>query len=265
MLKINDMIKKIGLIFGISITRTTPSKKLKTLMNKLHPIATNYNLVRVGPNGNGGYLLPDDLDGIEACFSPGVGSASGFESDCVNMGIKVFMADKSVDGPARLNENFIFEKKYIGAMVSDDFMTMDAWVNKSDISSTSDLLLQMDIEGYEYETIFSTSSDLMQRFRIIVIEFHQLELLFNNPFFEKFSNVFEKIIQSHECVHIHPNNCCTTVKRDDIEIPPVMEFTFIRKDRVEEKTYSKEFPHSLDFDSAKGRTLVLPKCWYGAK
>jgi len=262
MLKINNIIKKFGLKFGISINRITPLEKLQILINKLHPYTINKKLIRMGPNGNGGYLLPDDFDGIEACFSPGVGSTSDFEVDCAKMGMKVFLADNSVDGPTVKNKNFLFHKKNIGAIESQDFMTMDEWINNSDIKSDSDLLLQMDIEGYEYEVIYNISNDLMRRFRIIIIEFHQLEMLFNNTCFEKLSNVFEKIMQNHECVHIHPNNCCVPYRRQDIEIPPVMEFTFIRKDRIEVKEYSDKFPHVLDFDSAKGPTLILPKCWY---
>lgn len=38
------------------------------------------DLIRLGPNGDGGYLVPDDLTGIEACFSPGVCATSEFEN-----------------------------------------------------------------------------------------------------------------------------------------------------------------------------------------
>ena len=176
--------------------------------------------------------------------------------------MKVFLADKSVDGPSLENEMFVFEKKFIGATVNDDFLTLDTWVSKSNLQENSDLMLQMDIEGYEYEALLSTSNQLMNRFRIIVIEFHELNLLFSKPFFDKFSNIFDKILQSHECVHIHPNNCCKIVRKGNIEIPPVMEFTFFRKDRIKEKTLTRVFPHKLDVDTAKEESLVLPKCWY---
>lgn len=257
-----QIVKKLGLLLGIHITAVTPNKNLKQLINKLRVVTTNIELVRIGPDGNGGYLLPNDFDDIEALFSPGVGSVSDFENDCANLGMKVFLADNSVDGPAILNENFIFDKKFIGSTVNDDFLTLDEWVSKYNLKKNSDLMLQMDIEGYEYEALLSASNQLMNRFRIIVIEFHELNLLFSKPFFDKFSNVFDKILQSHECVHIHPNNCCKIVKKGNIEIPPVMEFTFIRKDRIKEKTLTRTFPHELDVDTAKAEPLVLPKCWY---
>lgn len=51
------------------------------------------------PNGDGGYLVPNDLEGIEACFSPGVDKISEFELDCLNYGMKIYMPDKSVEKP----------------------------------------------------------------------------------------------------------------------------------------------------------------------
>jgi hypothetical protein len=48
----------------------------------------------MGAKGDGGLLVPDDLKGIEACFSPGVNFVSEFEFDCLEKNIKVFMAVK---------------------------------------------------------------------------------------------------------------------------------------------------------------------------
>jgi len=120
----------------------------------------------------------------------------------------------------------------------------------------------MDIEGSEYETIASIPINIMSRFRIIIIEFHQLDLLFDRSLFDKFRNPFLKILHTHYCVHIHPNNCREPVVKNDIEIPPVLEFSFIRKDRIEVFGYVDKFPHPLDVDCANNETLVLPKCWY---
>lgn len=255
-------ITNLCLFFGISITKLTAENELKTLIQKLRPVTADFDLVRLGPDGDGGYLVPDDFEGIEACFSPGVGPSSGFEKSCSELGMKVFLADKSVDKPAAVDKNFSFEKKYIGGIISNDFLTLDHWVKQSRVGSESDLLLQMDIEGYEYEALYNASSGLMNRFRIMVIEFHNLHLLFSKPYFGQVSNVFEKILQSHHCVHIHPNNCCYSAKKGEIQIPTAMEFTFIRKDRITHKNYASIFPHPLDFDTTKEKSLVLPACWY---
>ena len=102
----------------------------------------------------------------------------------------------------------------------------------------------------------------MRRFRIIVAECHQLQFLFSKPFFTIASRAFEKLLQTHACVHIHPNNSRGFVMRRGIEIPRVMEFTFLRSDRVGDVGFANTFPHPLDARNVAGRDLVLPQCWY---
>jgi hypothetical protein len=244
-------------------TRMTDRRRLARLIETLQPIAGGRELVRLGPMGDGGYLVPDDLEGIQACFSPGVDRQSGFEKDCADRGMAVFLADGSVEGPAVQHSSFQFSKRHVGAVSDADFMTLDQWVAASLPGTDADLLLQMDIEGYEYEALLSASEALMSRFRIIVVEFHRLDLLWSKPFFELAGRAFEKTLCTHACVHIHPNNSRGSRTRHALAIPPVMEFTFLRRDRLESTSYADQFPHPLDVDNTANPPLPLPKCWYG--
>ena len=85
-------------------------------------------LIRLGPDSDGGYLVPDDLAGIKACFSPGVAQVSGFERDCANLGMQVFLADRSVENPPESHRLFEFTNKFVGVTTSEEFMTLDHWV-----------------------------------------------------------------------------------------------------------------------------------------
>ncbi len=255
------------LIHILSFANIYPSKctdisKLKALIAALHPYTTDKSLIRLGPDGDGGYLIPDDLEDIKACFSPGVSTVCGFEKRCAEMGMEVFMADKSIDKLPDSHENFHFIKKYIGAISNDDFITLDDWVKSVIPEGNDDLILQIDIEGYEYETFLAMSDTLLKRFRIIVIEFHMLNQLFSKSFFSVASSAFYKILQNHSVVHIHPNNIGFTTYKSGIEIQDCMEFTFLRNDRVMSKTKTDSFPHKLDFHNTNKSSLVLPRCWY---
>jgi Methyltransferase FkbM domain len=255
------LTKALGLANAFP-TRMTAQAALRSLLERLHPISPDRELIRLGPKGDGGYLVPDDLDGISACMSPGVNFESGFEKACADRGMKVFLADKSVDRPAEEHPLFHFSKMFVGAVSNDEFMTLDDWVNTSVSEPDSDLLLQIDIEGYEYEVLLSTSHALMRRFRMIVAEFHQLDQLWSEPFFNLASRAFDKILQTHTCVHTHPNNCCGSIKKAGLEIPRVMEFTFVRNDRISRRTHQTHFPHPLDSDNTANPALPLPSCWY---
>ncbi|MEP5340352.1 MAG: FkbM family methyltransferase [Algibacter sp.] len=242
----------------------TPKDKIVSLIAKLKPYYTNIELIRLGSKSDGGYLVPNDLEDIKACFSPGVDQVSEFENDCYERGMKLFLADKSVIKPnlSLPQDNYSFLKKFVGCTTNEDFITMDEWVDKSKIDEKSDLLLQMDIEGGEYFTLINTSDSLMKQFRIIVIEFHNLQLFWNHEFFKMNETIFNKILQTHTCVHIHPNNCCGMDTRLDVDIPRVAEFTFLRNDRIKQKSLQKNFPHKLDYDNTANPHLALPKNWY---
>jgi hypothetical protein len=243
-------------------TRMTDPGRLRSLIARLHPVSPPKALIRLGPKGDGGYLLPDDLEAIHACFSPGVSQVSGFEKDCADLGMRVFLADGSVDRPAEEHALFEFSKKYIGAISNEEFTTLDDWVDASLPEQDSDLLLQMDIEGCEYEVLISASKALMHRFRVIVAEFHQLDQLGSEPFFNLAGRIFDKILQTHSCVHIHPNNCCGLTTKEGMVVPRVMEFTFLRSDRINRISYQAIFPNPLDCDNTDNTALPLPSCWY---
>ncbi len=239
-----------------------PQAQVEQVVRSLRPIAPGMELIRLGPEGDGGYLVPDDLDGIGACFSPGVWKVSGFEYDCAERGMNVFLADNSVDAPAVAHARFVFTKKNVGAVTRADFISLDDWVDAALPHADGDLLLQMDIEGYEYETLLGMSEQLLKRFRIMVIEFHQVDWVWSAAGFRYMAPTFQKILRHHTCVHLHPNNCCGVVTRGKLEIPRLMEFTFLRNDRVRAKTFAKTFPHPLDRDNTGEGALPLPACWY---
>jgi len=265
MVELPTTLVDITPIFEAKDESLTEKSELQLLLRKLYPIVSDKELIRLGPKQDGGYLVLNDFIGIEACFSPGVAYSSGFEKDCANLGMKVFLADKSVEGPAETHQLFHFTKKFIGITSNDEFITLDDWVTSSIPEQNSDLLLQIDIEGGEYEVFLSASGALMQRFRIIVAEFHYLDRLWDQAFFERAKQVFDKILGTHACMHIHPNNYCSPIQKDGLIIPPVMEFTFLRNDRINKynSSYQRAFPNPLDCDNFNTHPpLVLPKCWY---
>ena len=250
-------------VWGVFPTDATGKHRIVELLAKLHPLATAAPLVRLGPRGDGGYLVPDDLGGIEACFSPGVGLISGFEKDCADRGLDVYLADASVEHPGALHERFHFVRKFLGATSGEQFMTLDDWVAGSGVRADSDLMLQIDIEGFEYEVLLAASDPLMRRFRVIVAEFHWLDQFWNEPFFGLAARVFEKILQTHACVHIHPNNSSRLMRKRGLAIPPLAEFTFLRRDRLRGPLrHATQFPHPLDADNTDRPHFALPPCWW---
>jgi len=252
------------LSFGLYSVGRTNLRNILGLIEKLRPQDCGRELVRIGSPGDGGYLIPDDLEDIEYCFSPGVNRTSDFENDLANRGIRSFMADYSVDAPPISRAEFVFDKKFIGASDREGYMTLQTWKDKYLKNYSADLILQMDIEGSEYEVIFNAPNGLLNQFRIAVIEFHYLDRLFEPFMFSILSSCFEKLLHYFYVVHIHPNNGWGSFKVREVDIPRVMEFTFFNKRRAGKPQPRIDFPHHLDADNTCESSIVLPKCWYPA-
>jgi len=250
---------------GLFLEIMTDPAKLRDLVSKLRPIATKYELIRIGSENDGGYLLPDDLDGISVCFSPGVDVNSSFEADLLQKkAINSHLADFSVEGPPSGFQPRSFLKKYIGAFDDDQFITLDTWVRgQTEYGSDGDFLLQMDIEGGEYASVLATSSEVLNRFRVIALEIHNIESWGDPAFFRIVEDFFNKLCQKFYVLHNHPNNCCGIVNLNGVYLPRVFELTLLRKDRADFLGFRSDFPHPLDRPNMENRPdLLLPAGWF---
>ncbi|XDZ66909.1 FkbM family methyltransferase [Alphaproteobacteria bacterium LSUCC0684] len=224
------------------------------------------DLIRVGGKGDGGYLIPDVRNDISHCFSPGVSDTANFEDELSKTNrIKSFMADASVDNSPLSNDDFNFIKKYLGNRSNGDFITLKDWMNDSLNGDENGLLLQMDIEGGEYDVLIYESAETLSRFSVMVIEFHSWQLIFQHHFLKMISSIFEKIFENFVICHVHPNNCCGIAEYEKIEVPRVLEITFIRKDLIDKFISSKKInlPHTLDQKNVKQNAdIFMPVIWW---
>lgn len=236
--------------------------ELQELLEKLYPVKTKFDLIRIGGNNDGGYLVPDDLSDIKLCFSPGVDVTASFEKDLLARGIKSHLADASVDGAPDGLEVASFTKKYLGGFYNEQHMTLDSWMSDHH-AFMGDYILQMDIEGAEYQTILAADRNALNRFRIIVIEIHNVQAWFNPIAWGVVNTFFDKLLADFYVVHNHPNNNCPFVEVDGILMPTVFELTLLRKDRAEPIGFVDKFPHPLDQPNVTNQyDRPLPKSMY---
>lgn len=254
-------IRSLILNRGYFISKTVEKAKLEEFFSLIKSNQKACELIRIGGEGDGGYLLPNDLDGIAECFSPGVDVIANFEKQLISRGLKCYLADYSVDSAPFNHELLTFDKKYLGLDDNDVYMRLGTWV-RTKSTSKCDLLLQMDIEGAEYSVIADAPDEILKKFRIIIIEFHHLNRLFEFMSHDLISLAFKKILANFDIVHIHPNNCRKAIALYDYLIPPVMEFTFVRKDRLTSVDKACVRPSKLDSPNVVGvDDVILPECW----
>ncbi len=243
---------------GFFIARIVEKNDVTQLLGSLWPVETRFPLIRLGGPCDGGYLIPDDLAGITACFSPGVANIAQFEQDLVDRGIPCFLADASVDAAPIAGPLVCFDKKFLDVWNSNDLVTLDTWVEQY-APLESDLLLQMDIEGAEWRVLLNASDKVLRRFRIIVVELHNMEKIAIDSMNSIVSSVLKRLLRDFYVVHAHPNNWVEPVLVRGIRIPRVIEITLLRKDRCPVIGPVRTLPHPLDRKNRPARPdVALP-------
>lgn len=263
---LNSFFKKKLYSIGINIERNVKKENLLNFIEKFKNHYVKVDLIRIGGQGDGGYLVPNILNNINYCFSAGVGDISNFEKQLSNdYNIKSFMADGSIVGPKQKDKNFFFVRKYLSSVTNQQFITLSDWMNMNKKKDDKSNILQMDIESSEYDVLSFENEETLAEFSIMVIEFHRFQNLCNPIFLNIVNSIFEKIYKNFYICHVHPNNVSGIYNFQNILIPSCLEITFIRKNSLHLCKLNEEvhLPHKLDYkNNNKLDNLVMPEIWW---
>jgi len=244
--KVKSVIRNILLKFNINVYNFSSKNDILNLLKLFKiKIPSNIELIRIGSNNDGGYLVPNIIHEISSCFSAGIGNNISFEKDLIDHKINIFGADGTLDTLPEEQKNYNFLKKNICISDDEENIRFETWVN-SNASNSNSLIGQIDIEGGEYILIIDTPLNVLKKFKVLVIEFHNLNLISNRINYNLYLNVFKKILSIFNICHIHINNSEKPINIKGINIPPVIEFTFLRKDFYGNNFQSISIPHKLD-------------------
>jgi len=227
----------------------------KEVWRKLLPTGNGHDLIRIGSTNDGGYLVPDDLDGIQECFSPGAVVSWAFEEELgKRFGIHSHICDGTIERFPEFEYLTEFTAKNVGPSSTGSEISFEEWISHR--KSESDLILQMDIEGAEYLIIPSLNRDTLSQFRVIVLELHDLQLSSTASFFTlQLNYMLEKFLLDFDLIHMHPNNAGGKFFFCGKEFPKIVELTFHRKDRYKSKSVAV-LPHSLDQDNVSHKPTM---------
>ena len=97
--------------FHLYLEKKTNSDLVFDTIKKLMPYEVGFELIRLGENSDGGYLIPKDFENINYCYSAGVGFVTQFEKDLEEkFNIKSKMLD-FVKSQRFLQKNLLLFKK----------------------------------------------------------------------------------------------------------------------------------------------------------
>lgn len=234
---LKNFIKTFLRFFDLRISRDTPESEvpidiLRKFLVTLEPQQVT-NLVRVGSSNDGGYVIPEDLGETCKLFSPGCDGLVDFERDLYSkFQISSIVLDDISKKPKYLEPFIEFQHNWLDATSSEKTISLKDWVS-SNSESNQTLILQMDIEGSEYEVLRNTPEYIVNRFHTIVIEFHYFEMIKNSFLFNsKIKPVFDLLLNNHVPIFVNPNNCCGVVRFGNFSFPRVFEITLLRRSEI---------------------------------
>jgi len=199
---------------------------------------------RVGKENDGGYIICE-IPNIQytILLAGGIENDISFEEDFLKRfpSVKCFAFDGTIESLPNENEKITFIKKNIGSENSETVTNIHDIIDAND-----NIFVKMDIEGGEIPWINSLSSEQMDKFEQIVMEFH-------SPFSESENEVFNKINETHYLIHFHGNNCGGIRVHRGIIIPNVFECTYLHKKYflAEPDLNTEPIPSSLDMKNAE--------------
>jgi len=199
---------------------------------------------RVGLSRDGGYVMLDDFEGIDAALSLGVGPDVSWDYDLAEKGIPVWLYDHTITAPPREHPLFRFEaRKIVLPGASGKGVTLNALLQELD---GKQLVLKMDIEGDEWEVLSRLEPGLLENCRQIVVEFHHFLSIGNLAWREQARRALDFLVKDFGVVHVHGNNLSKHIVLDGHCFPDSLEVTFANRRYYQLEPTNETFPGSYD-------------------
>jgi len=199
-----------ALVIGDFKRRAARRKLREAILVELQPVALkNCTFKRFGSANDGGYLMCENLiEPLDAGYSYGVGSNDDWGCE-VSRRYQVPVHQYDCFDPTRPTCNggtFVFHNECVGDRTgykgSRFFDTLENQIKKNgDIGRH--LIIKMDIEGAEWDSLLATPDDLLASIPQITMEMHG----FGDP---KIVQVLRKLKRNFYLVNLHFNNWSCT-------------------------------------------------------
>lgn len=204
--------------------------------------------IRVGRFFDGGYVMVDKFEGIEAAYSLGINDDVSWDLDMACRGIPIFQYDHTIDGLPDQHPLFNWEPICISGQQdsANNVESLESLIAKNKHERYRNMLLKCDIEGSEWYLLARTPNGVLAQFSQIVIEIHNMAYLSEMHHANNVRRALDNLTASHKVVHVHANNFSPWAIVGGVPVPTVLELTLLRHDMAEMAPSDEVFPTPLD-------------------
>ena len=202
----------IAIVIGALAHAAADRKLREAILAELQPVALkNCTLKRFGSANDGGYLMCENLiEPLDAAYSYGVGRNDDWGCE-VSRRYHVPVHQYDCFDPARPTCNagtFVFHDECVGDRTehrkSRFFDTLENQISKNGNTGRR-LIIKMDIEGGEWESLLATPDELLAWIPQLAMEVHG----YDDP---RIVEVLRKLKRNFYLVNLHFNNWSCTSK-----------------------------------------------------
>lgn len=216
------------------------------LLNMLFPYdIVKKEKIRIGGNKDGGYVMIDPSSiGEKIAYSFGVSNISPWDLEMANRGFTVYQYDGTIKTAPDVHPNLFFTPKNINIISDEKNISIEDVLNTTAPQLTN-AILQMDIENAEWDILKNCHQDTLKRFKQIIIEFHDVNIMDTDNFSKK-CFILKKMLETHIPIHIHFNNNGRITYNNGIFFCDTVEISFFRIDDEIYNHIANDLPCHLD-------------------
>jgi hypothetical protein len=155
--------------------------------------------ILIGEKKDGCYVMLNDFTDIRIAYSFGISYKIQFDQALADRNIDVYMYDHTIDKLPYKNSKFHWEK--IGVCgrknKNHNLKTLEELMLKNGHSSEKNMILKMDIEESEWESLKDVPENVLKQFKYIIIVYH-----FTPNNIELSYNVIKKLHKNHQIFYL---------------------------------------------------------------
>jgi hypothetical protein len=178
----------------------------ESLWNEIRPVALkNCTLKRFGSDNDGGYLMCANLlDGVQSAYSYGIATEDNWGCEMsIKFGVPIHQYDCfTPHRPQCIAGRFDFHDECVGDKAATidgkPFDTVAHQIAKNGDSSKR-LVVKIDVEGAEWDSLLATPDDVLARIDQLPMELHGVD----EP---RFAELVRKLKRTFYLVSVHFNN-----------------------------------------------------------
>ena len=197
----------------------------------------------IGGRRSTSYVLLDELSGIKIAYSFGIGTENwhiSFDKELADKNIDIFMYDHTINKLPYENPKFHFHKIGLSGISNKNnpsLKTLYQILEENNHLQEKNMILKVDCEGCEWESLLDFPDELLKNFKFMVFELH-----FQSRDFVLFTKVLAKLSKYHQIFYVHCVNCGTMIQFGDMRICQGLEVSYVIKEGNEFSKDDSNYP-----------------------